>query len=159
MKVAIRSLGIVRGSKRAESIFMETVEIKQKVPSTKSASLRTPLLFLSSRHQEMSSISSSEKPIPLSLSLRSLFSSSSALRFRPISAMSSIEAAIRSGFRVYKHKIIAPIPSVAPSRNVFRAADFNFASSHSRITLGLLIPGQLSFIIPYQGNSRSGKNP
>ena len=51
--------------------------------------------------------------------------------------MTSIEATIRSGFRVYKHKIIAPTPSVAPSRNVFRAADFNFASSLSRTTLCL----------------------
>jgi hypothetical protein len=64
--------------------------------------------------------------------------------------MASIEAAMRSGFRAYKQRIIAPTPSVTPSRNVLRAADFTRASSTPSIAIRLSILN-----IPLSGNLRN----
>ena len=75
-------------------------------------------------YRKNSSISSSEKPTASSLSLRSFFSSSLALRARLVPAIVSIEVTKRPGFCVYKAKIVIPIPKVTPSKNVSRTVDF-----------------------------------
>src|SRR4030042_5590754 len=81
-------------------------------------------------YRKNSSISSSENPTALSLSLFSLFSSSLALRSRPLSTIAWTKW---PGFCVYKAKRVIPIPKVTPSKNVSRAVDFISAPPSIRI--------------------------
>jgi hypothetical protein len=98
----------------------------QRVTKIKPSNL---MRFIKSTYGENSSISSSEKPAAFSLSLCSCFSSSLALRARPLSA---IVSTTRPGFCVYKAQRVIPIPKVTPSKNVSRTVDFISAPPSTR---------------------------